>query len=319
MTHLWDLGNQFSIPLPTDNEGYLGRECPSCAGYFKIVPGTGLKNVTACICPYCGHRADQRHFATRDQIEYVKSVVIRKVADAFFKDLKSLEFDIKPRGGLGIGISMRVKPGRLRPIHRYREKRLETHVECSNCTLRYAVFGVFAFCPDCGQHNSLQILRKNLELVQKMLDMAASADRELTEHFVENALEDCVSTFDGFGREICRVYAKASTDPGSAQKLSFQNLERARKKLSKLFGLDLAAGLTDDEWGRAIRSFQKRHLLAHKMGVVDEEYVRMSGDVDAAVGRKIKIDPNEVRELVRIVDKLAEQLATGLQEVGNGP
>lgn len=320
MTHLRDLGSQFSISLPTDEEGFLGRECPNegCGGYFRITPGTGLKGVTACHCPYCGHIANQGDFATQDQIEYAKSVAMRKITDAFAKDVKSLEFDIKPRGGFGIGMSLKVKPGRPHPIHWYREKALETHIECSNCTLRYAVFGVFAFCPDCRQHNSLQILDKNLEVVAKMLDMASSADKELSERLVENALEDCVSAFDGFAREVCRLNAQASNDPDAILTLSFQNLAGAQKKVSKFFGLNLAAGLTDDEWKTANVEFEKRHLLAHKMGVADKEYLRKSGDADAVAGRKIKIDAGEVRQLAQIVSKLAGHLVNALQGLAGG-
>ena len=52
---------------------------------------------------------------------------------------------------------------RLAQAQKQIEKQLETEVVCVNCTLRYSVYGVFAFCPDCGQHNSLQILDKNLD------------------------------------------------------------------------------------------------------------------------------------------------------------
>ncbi len=311
MKHLHDLGDEFKVSLPTDERGYLGRECPNanCKGYFKLVSGTGLKGVTTCHCPYCGHTSDQSDFHTPDQIEYAKSVVIREVTGAIVKDLKDLEFDIKPRGAFGIGLSMKVESGPPHPIHWYRETALETHIECSNCTLKYAIFGVFAFCPDCGQHNSLQILDKNLELVNKMLNMAASAEAELARRLVENALEDSVSAFDGFGREICRVHAMVSTDPDKVEKVSFQNLEGVRQNVNALFNLDLAAGLTDDEWKTAVQAFQKRHLLSHKMGVMDEEYVRKSGDSQAVVGRKVNIDANEARALAQIVGKLGRYLS----------
>lgn len=316
MRHLRGLGSQFSITLPTDEDGYLGRECPNedCKGFFRIVPGTGLKGVTACRCPYCGHKANQSDFVTQDQIAYARSVAARKITDAIVKDLKSLEFDIRPRGKVGIGVSLKVESGRPYPIHWYREKALETHIQCVHCTLRYAVFGVFAFCPDCGQHNSLQILRKNLELVVKMLHMASSDDTELGEHLVENALEDCVSVFDGFAREICRINAPTSIDPDAIRGVTFQNLAVARQKVRTLFKLDLAAGLTDQEWEMATTAFQKRHLLAHKMGVVDKEYIQKSGDAHAIAGRKIKIDANEVRQLVQIVGRLAEHFINELQK-----
>ena len=146
---------------------------------------------------------------------------MRQISDAIRKDLKSLEFDHKPRGSFGIGISMKVKSGPPLPIHRYREKELETTVVCSHCTLRYAVYGVFAFCPDCGEHNSYQILGANLEVVQKMLDLAESHDGNLREKLIENALEDCVSAFDAFGRELCRVHANCTSNPASIARLRF--------------------------------------------------------------------------------------------------
>jgi hypothetical protein len=67
----------------------------------------------------------------------------------------------------------------------------------------YAIYGVFGWCPDCGLHNSLQILTKNLELAKKELLLAKSADTELANHLIGDALENVVSAFDGFGREIC--------------------------------------------------------------------------------------------------------------------
>lgn len=115
MDHLRRLGNSISIPIPTDENAFTGRECPQpdCEGYFKIELGTGLKGEgLPCHCPYCGHTAGQDHFWTKEQIEYAKSVAMRKITDALHKDLKKLEFDHKPQGAFGIGISMKVKPGR---------------------------------------------------------------------------------------------------------------------------------------------------------------------------------------------------------------
>jgi hypothetical protein len=311
MTHLRRVGNSISIGIQPDEDGLTGRECPNpeCEGYFKIELGTGLEGEDLpCHCPYCGHTAFHDHFWTKEQIEYAKSVAMRRITDAFQKDLKKLEFDHKPKGSFGIGFSLKVESGHLPPIRYYREKRLETEVVCSKCTLRYAVYGVFAFCPDCGLHNSLQILSKNLNLIVKMLDMALTAEADVAAYLVENALEDCVSAFDGFGREICRIHADQSVDPVKTEKVSFQNLEGARRSLRRLFSIDLAAGLGGDDWIAAVQGFQKRHLLAHKMGVVDEEYVRKTADEEAVVGHKVIVGADEVRGLVTILDQLAQSV-----------
>jgi len=315
MRHIDSLGSQFSISIPPDKDGLIGRDCPApeCESYFKIQVGTGLKGENLpCHCPYCGYTAGQDKFFTKEQVEYAKSVVLNQVTGALLKDLKSLEFNHRPRGAFGIGISMKVT-GQPTPIRHYREKRLETEMVCEQCTLRYMIYGVFGFCPDCGEHNSLQIFDKNLELVLKMLDLASNAEVELLNRMVENALEDCVSAFDGFGREICRLHAEKSAEPAKVAKVSFQNLDGAKHNLYALFNVNLSSRVTDEEWKAAVRGFQKRHLLSHTMGVIDEEYVRKSGDVQAATGRKIKVDAEEVRELVRIVRKLAHEVSTALR------
>jgi len=209
MTHLERLDKTMKIPINPDKGGHIGRECPECERYFKVVPGTGLQDVTGIYCPYCGYHGGQNEFFTGDQIEYAKSIYVQKVKEALYKDFKSLEFERKPKKGL-INISFKVSPGRPYPIHYYSEKDLETYIECPQCTLKYAVYGLFAFCPDCGQHNSLQILKKNLEVAKKQVKIADSQDEDLAEKLIENALEDCVSAFDGFGREVCRINAAKS-------------------------------------------------------------------------------------------------------------
>ncbi|MEX0958519.1 MAG: hypothetical protein WDZ63_04475 [Burkholderiales bacterium] len=322
MNHLRRLDNRVAIQIRTDERGFTGRECPhpDCEGYFKIEFGTGLKGEgLPCHCPYCGHTAGHDHFWTKEQIEYANSVAMRKFTDALHKDLKKLEFDDKPKGAFGIGISMKVKAGRPSPIHYYREKQLETEVVCDNCTLRYSVYGVFAFCPDCGQHNSLQILDKNLEVVGKMLGLAANVDKELAEKLVENALEDCVSAFDGFGRELCRLHANKARNLAKMEKMSFQNLGGTKSNVFDIFGVDLSAHVTTHEWRSAVRGFQKRHLVVHKMKVADQNYITKTGDTQAVVGRKIVIEADEVIGLVRIISKLARSWSDNLQQSAKNP
>ena len=317
MDHLRRLGNSIWVSFPADEHCFTGRECPQpdCEGYFKIELGTGLKgDGLPCHCPYCGHAAGHDQFLTKEQIEYAKSVARRKITDAIHKDLKKLEFDHKPEGAFGIGISMKVETGRQPPIHHYREKQLETEAVCTNCTLRYSVYGVFAFCPDCGQRNSIQILDKNLEVVQKMLEMATREENILAEKLIENALEDCVSAFDGFGRELCLVHTNKAWAPDKAKKMNFQNLEGTRKGFLDLLGIDLSTMVEPEQWRAAAMAFQKRHLIAHKLSVVDQDYVTKTGDSRAVVGRKIVIDAGEVKGLVRIINTLALRMAAKLQK-----
>jgi hypothetical protein len=315
MKHLRKLGSQFSISLPPDEGGFIGRECPvdECEGYFKLQPGTGLKGENLpCHCPYCGHGAGPDKFFTKAQVEYAKSVVMREVTGALLKDLKALEFNHRPRGAFGISFSLKVT-GQPTPIRCYREPKLETEVVCDKSTLHYTIYGVFSFCPDCAVHNSLQILNKNLELAQKLLAVAEKQEAPVAQHLIENALEDCVSAFDGFGRETCRVFAPKAANPEKAAEIRFQNIKAARCRVNEQFSVDFAASATATDWEHVLRAFQKRHLLAHKMGVVDENYLMQTGDSPTMLGRKVSISSAEVRDLVTHLKRLGDELFHSLE------
>jgi len=310
MGYLDSLGNKFNISIPVGEDGLTGRECPvsECEGYFKIQLGTGLKGENLpCHCPYCGHSDGQDKFLTKDQAEYIKSVVLNKVTDAMLKDFKSLEFNHRPKGSFGIGISLKVD-GRPHPIRHYRERQLETEVVCDKCTLRYMIYGVFGFCPDCRIHNSPQILKKNLDLIDKMITFAEEQESGVLQMLIANALEDCVSGFDGFGRETCRVFSHKVIDITKATGISFQAIDRARDRVKELFGVDFAQGINEQDWLLVLRCFQKRHLLAHNMGVVDQEYIDKTQDFSAVIGRKIQIQSAEVQVLTRILRIMGGQL-----------
>ena len=76
--------------------------------------------------------------------------------------------------------------------------------------------------------------------------------------------------------------------------MSFQNLGRATEKVAEYFGVDLKEGIGPDAWHLTERAFLKRHVIAHRSGVIDEQYRQTSGDMAAMVGRRITATPQEV-------------------------
>ena len=63
-----------------------------------------------------------RSHAASLQVKYIESVLTREVTEAIHRDLKKMEFDIKPKGPFVIGMSLKLKPGIMVPIRHYREK-----------------------------------------------------------------------------------------------------------------------------------------------------------------------------------------------------
>jgi hypothetical protein len=310
MRNLNSMGNQIKVSLPTDKNGLISRECPECKGVFKIKLGTGLKGKNLpCHCPYCGWTNDMSEFNTSEQIEYAKSVAINEIMGALQQDIKEWGRELE-RSTRNSFIKMKVDfNSSPHQIQYYQEKQLETYITCEVCTLEYAIYGVFAFCPDCGTHNSIQILNKNMELVQKEITFANTLDdKELSLHLIEDALENAVSAFDGFGRATSLAFAGKSSDENQAKDISFQNIFAARKRIKTLFGIDFASSINETEWEAIIRCFQKRHLLAHKMGVIDEEYIEKAKDINAILGRKIAVSQDEVIELLRLLKIIGKDL-----------
>ncbi len=303
---------ELAITIPVDEDGFMGRECPAeaCEGYFKVKPDTGqVDDDLPRICPYCGHSAPSDEFFTKEQVEYAKSIAFREFTKSVDRKLKKMEFSHEPKGLFGIGVSMKVKSGPLPPIRTYREKSLETRTVCSECSHEYSVFGLFAYCPDCSAHNSLQILHRNLNLTRKQVDLTESMeDPDLRTHILEDALENCVSAFDSFGREACRVRDGKCTKPGKALSVSFQNLGRASTRVRELFGLDIALLVSEDDWRFAEIAFMQRHVLAHRAGVIDQKYIDESNDSASLLGRKLKIEPNDVKRLTEILDRLGKEV-----------
>lgn len=313
-----NLNDHIYVNLPTDDKGLTTRLCPQeeCKGVFKVKFGTGLKGENLpCHCPYCGWTSDAGDFETPEQIEYAKSVALNQLMSALSKDLKdwARELEQSTRNSL-IKMKLEVKGDGYVPIRYYQEKQLETHITCNECTLEYAIYGVFAFCPDCGIHNSFQILEKNLELVEKEITLAESLDdKDFRQHLIQDALENAVSAFDGFGRATCSAFASKASEPERAKEISFQNINGARVKVQALLGFDLAGSIEPDQWVLVIRCFQKRHLFAHTMGVIDDDYIRKANDPTAVIGRKIATDSNEVRELAGLLKAIGSKLYENLK------
>lgn len=136
-----------------------------------------------------------------------------------------------------------------------------------------------------------------------MLDLAKDASADVATKLVENALEDAVSCVDGFGREHCAALPF---------KVSFQNIESARGKLVKEVGVDIALGLDPARWKFVCDQFQKRHLLAHRMGIVDADFIARTGASPSTLGRKVSISEKDVRDLVSELRLVADTLYRGI-------
>jgi hypothetical protein len=307
--------NGMNISIHPDEDGLIGRECPNenCKGYFKIKLGTGIleKGYDKCFCPYCGLESTQNYFFTKEQINYVKSVAIREVQNAIGTEIQKWDHKLQSSTKNSF-IKLRVDYKRSHhPIAYYAEQELETILVCEKCNLEYAVYGKFSYCPDCGADNTLQILKKNLDMIRKSLVLVnTEKDSEFKDFMVQNALEDIVSTFDSFGRNSVRLFIK-NTDKSEIS-ISFQNIVKAYEKIHNEFEFDFRDGLEDGKWEQIVIGFQKRHLISHNDGIVDAAYIQITNDSTEEIGKKVKVTTNEVNLMLSSTELISQNLQSGL-------
>jgi hypothetical protein len=90
--------------LPSDEDGFLSRECPTCLQRFKapIVEGSVAVN----FCPYCGHEGSDCWW-TPAQLDYAKSLMTQQVIGP---ELDSLAQEVDSMRHSFIKISLKRSP-----------------------------------------------------------------------------------------------------------------------------------------------------------------------------------------------------------------
>lgn len=317
--------DEFFIPLKPDEDGMVGRECPQqdCQPrYFKIAPrelpsgsdgverNTAAKSPDYLYCPYCGHQGGFQQFTTHDQAKWVQSLLARDVQrvtqDILRKGSRSTR---SPSRKSLISSHLVYKPGRLRSVRHYAEKKLKRAVECDQCKARYAVYGIAVFCPRCGEGNLGLHLQRSIETVEILLsakpEIEAKGGKEASYHLLGNCLEDCVSLFEGFLKVIYSQALRVSFAPEQRQKKlqrignAFQNLSRSEDIIKTDLGWNLFGDIDESSRSFLELQFAKRHVITHNLSLIDERF-RDQVSTWQSTGQDIEIMPEEIEQLLEL-------------------
>jgi hypothetical protein len=176
------------------------------------------------------------------------------------------------------------KPGRIppkRPVApTYTERQVDTEFECSQCSVRFQVYGIFGYCPGCRYEN-LRIYDANWDKIKNELAVNSDSKRQL-----RHAYSDLVSTFETF----CARKAERIT----SQKGNFQVLFEARKFFKEHAGVDILDGIDEATLLTLRRVFQKRHACIHAGGKITDRYVRMIPEDASQLGQDALLSLEEL-------------------------
>lgn len=314
---------QISVPIKADAEGYLDKECPNkeCLFVFKAKE-EDWKNLfkdEAVFCPMCGHEAPAKSFFTTEQVEKAREQGIKYVRGRIDAALVEGASDFNRRQDRNAFISMSVKVTGTHSQHYIlpisARKEFERKLQCEVCNANYSVIGSAFFCPCCGNNsvektfdeslNKVEIKLNNIPTIRKAIEAVSKDEAEITcRSLIESGLNDCVVAFQSFCEATFRK--ELSTEKLAAN--VFQRIEDGSNLWKKVFQEGYDNWLTTSEFKRLNILFQRRHLLSHLEGLVDNKYLQRANDSTYKLGQRIVVKENDVIELLKLIKKVVAKI-----------
>jgi len=321
--HRTKLPDNFSmeVSIPADEEGYLDRECPNevYKAAFKVLADDWKVKVRdeEVFCPVCGHTATSDEWFTEAQLEHMQSAFMAKFQPVLDNEMKRMARDFNrsmPKGGL-ISMSMSYKPSRpVAMVPLEAAELMQQRYACESCGCRYAAIGAAFFCPSCGHNSARTALVETLTTIRRLPEIRAALEAGLNRDAVANAyrmiLEEnmgkLVAAFQRFAESAFEVLPNAGNF--SPRRNLFQNLSQSSNLWEQAISVRYESMLSPSEWGELRRYFQQRHVLAHKDGIVDENYLEKTGDQQYQAGQRLVIKESDVLRFTDLVEKITSKL-----------
>jgi len=324
---------KITVPLPSDEEGMVGRQCPheDCKKYFKVrTEEFDAFTDNKFYCPYCGITAHPGNFLTQNQLEYARSVAAKQFVRPLLDKLKSLEREPDRNAFLSIGVKVDITEPEIR---QYLEKESRRNIHCDRCGRSYSVYGVSYYCPFCGQRDPFAVYQENAETIQRMLRLkeTLSEDKELVrkvqkleeegvfDTVTEKMLDMVVTAFETYCK--CKYASKmVELHPRSTYQEwlkragnKFQNLKNAEQLLQQDLKHSIDRHIPPNDRKVISNAFQKRHVLVHSSGIIDEKYVEATGENNAKIGTRVQVKRDEVEAVLSSLTRLVEKVEQDLQ------
>lgn len=317
-------GVRVPLSLPLDEEGYLDRQCPSaeCETEFKVFFEDWREKVSdeRVFCPVCRCEAPATSWNTASQAEFIRQSVINyaqeRIVTAMEEDAR--QFNRAQRPGF-VSLSLSVKPGRkeiVLPVNV--AETMRQSFACEICGCRYASVGLAYFCPACGHNSVVVTFEKTVSTIRELMSQISAVtsalegvvDKDTARDSVRNTLEDSLCRLIGaFQHYTESLFNQIPGASGIKQRKNvFQNLPESSGLWKTLTGRGYDDILSKTEFAELEQLFQKRHLIVHRNGIIDQDYIAKSRDTSYLIGQRLVISEAAVLRLADIVTLLSNEL-----------
>lgn len=315
---------EIPMKILSDEKGYLDRQCPNenCLFEFKVNMQDWEEKVSdeEVYCPLCGHVAPAKSWYTYEQIDAMQEIAGDYVRCYVLGELDKMFSNLARSTRSNKHVKITYKKSRPvtfvnNPIGAKEEWTLD--ITCEKCGTRYSVIGSAFFCPCCGYNSAGNVFNNSMDTITKMVQsleemkttLTAQFDRDTAEtmcrSMLENSFGQVVSAFQKFAqcrfKEISGIEKRVN---------DFQRVDIGSQYFRDKTGSGYEAFLSPDEIDRMKLYFQRRHIIEHNAGIVDQQYIDKSDDTDYSVGQRVVVKVDEALDLINIIKILAAGLLT---------
>jgi hypothetical protein len=280
--------------LPADRTGFWGRECPKCKAYFRT---TSIRE--RMYCSYCNFSTWAAAFTTKNQREFLN--VQRELWLAAIGGRSDVMIDLD---------SIAANLPANRPSWVPTEERQQFKFRCESCHIFTDILGDYGTCPCCGRRNSFMVFQTHIGSLDEEFSRAAKelTDRREREQKWEALLPRYISVFEAMASDIHIQLMALPMTPTRRKELSglsFQQIQYADRMLRDWFGIELMGGLKSEDCSFLNQQFNRRHLLVHRAGRADEEYLKKTGDTSVKLHQRVRARSAEVSRLSKLLSRCA--------------
>lgn len=316
------------VTLPPDDDGHIGRQCPSCKRIFRmhVQDYSALPDDLRLTCPYCCAEEDHDEFMTGQQKEraiaaaeeYVQQLVSGTL-DEMFSDLDSKVNS--RRGAIRIGYSGDSRPSvRSQPLPPIIEEGLIRERQCAQCGNRYVVFGEHVACPACGPlppwvvaEDALEAQEVALAALDQVPDAVLAQLREAgsLERSAAGALGSVVSILEKFLKQTFLDRVTGGDAIIARRGNVFQRLDDAAQLYRDHLSVDLQGAMGAAEWDRICLIYGIRHLATHTNGVVDQRHLDRFPGRGFVLGHRVLTTLTDARAAIQLARQLIAAIPLG--------
>ena len=298
--------------IQSDEQGMWGRNCPACQKYFRTNHIMGLTT-----CPYCSVMDDSLAFISKAQQTYITACY-----DAFARAYN---------GKRNTSVDAAEITDNVAAWH-YSEEKLQTHFKCEtkDCHAETDILGNYGFCPRCGRSNSRKFFFERMaEMLTRWNEVDQKvSDRQKRQESWEKMTIDSLSEFEAIARHLRAKFLLFPLTPLRRKRmmhLNFQKPFETDALLIQWFDIGFlkwrgdkltpSREIPEIEFPFIKKMVQRRHIITHTGGIVDEDYLNLSGDTQARLGERIRVRSKEAKRFIEDCQQMGANL---IDNVENG-